>query len=47
MYLRNSAFLPDELVRIVNAAKDGEDSGILISLSPEMSERFSPASVAR
>lgn len=40
MYLRNAAFLPDELARIIKAAKDVEDNGILISLSPQMSERF-------
>lgn len=40
MYLRNAAFLPDELSRIVNAAKDTEDYGIIISLSGEMCERF-------
>jgi hypothetical protein len=40
MYLRNAAFLPDELARIVKAAKDSEDNGIVISLSPEISERF-------
>jgi hypothetical protein len=43
MYLRNATFLPDELARLVNAAKDGEDNGIVISLSPEMSERFREA----
>jgi len=40
MYLRNAAFLPDELARIVKAAKDGEDNEVVISLSPEISERF-------
>jgi len=40
MYLRNATFLPDELARIVNAAKDGEGNGVVISLSQEMSERF-------
>lgn len=40
MYLRNAAFLQDELARIVNAADAGEESGIVISLSKETSERF-------
>lgn len=40
MYLRNAGFLPKELARIVNAAKDSEGNGIVISLSPEISERF-------
>jgi hypothetical protein len=38
-YLRNAGFLPNELARIVNAAKDSGD-GIVIALSPEISERF-------
>ncbi len=40
MYLRNAAFLPDELARIVRDAKDGEGSGMSIPLSSETSERF-------
>jgi hypothetical protein len=40
MYLRNAAFLPDELARVVDAAKDSECDGIKISLSRETSERF-------
>ena len=47
MYLRNARFLPDELVRIVNAANDGEDNRVVISLSQEVSEQFREAFTER
>jgi hypothetical protein len=40
MYLRNAAFLPDELARIVHVAAAREDNEIVISLSRETSEQF-------
>lgn len=40
MYLKNAAFLPDELARVVDTAKDTEDNGVAILLSPEISGRL-------
>ena len=40
MYLKNTAFLPDELARIINAGDAGDNGGILLSLSRDTSEQF-------
>ncbi|MDR2880589.1 MAG: hypothetical protein LBV29_01635 [Azoarcus sp.] len=40
MYLMNAEFLPVDLMRIVNSAKGGEDNGIIISVTPEISDSF-------
>jgi hypothetical protein len=40
MYLKNMAFLPDDLARTVNSAAATDEKGKTISLSREASEQF-------
>ena len=40
MYLRNATFLPYDLSRIVGAAENSENNGIVILLPRDASERF-------
>ena len=40
LYLKNAAFLPEELRRVVNAAVAHGETATVMSLSRDMSERF-------
>ena len=40
LYLKNAAFLPEELRRIIDAAAANRETAIVMTLSRDMSERF-------